>query len=215
MQAFPPTRGQVKDWTVIVVGHLRYNPYFGESADAPPRGDPSTCTSTMIRGDGYVLIVDPTLRVRSEDYYFDINRRTGLRPNDITHVFATHDHMDHHAGFGYFPRAHWLAASSVAVKLKDSKFIDGSRVKGVEGEFLPGVFAVPLPGHTDSTHGVAFVHAGKKVVVAGDGVMTRDHFRENTTMFQQDAALAARTIASLKESADLVVPGHDNVIVVR
>jgi glyoxylase-like metal-dependent hydrolase (beta-lactamase superfamily II) len=51
--------------------------------------------------------------------------------------------------------------------------------------------------------------------VTGDGVMTKNHFRDNTTMYETDAAMAAQSIMNLKESADLIIPGHDNLIVNR
>jgi len=220
MNIFPPLSGQVQAYDLLVIGHLRWNRYFGEGPEAPPRGDPSTCTSTLIRGldrkgQSYCLIVDPTLRVKPEDYYFDLNRRTGLKPSHITHCFITHEHYDHQAGVLNFPEAAWLAAPAVAALLKDSPHIDGSRVEGVSGEFLPGVYALPLPGHTPGLHGAAFVFEGRRFVAAGDGVMTGHHFQRETTEFEQDAALAAQTIRNLKESADAVIPGHDNLILVN
>lgn len=215
---FTNIKGQIETYDVIVIGHLKWNPYFGEQKEAPPRGDPSTCTSTMVRGrqaDGspFVLLIDPTLRLTPEDYYFDINRRTGLHAEDITHCFVTHSHYDHQAGLAYFPHAVWMAAESVAEELRNSPYLDGARVAGVTGEFLPGVYAVPLPGHVEHLYGAAFWSGGRRVVVTGDGVMTKNHFRDGTTMFERDAALAKETIRGLHAIADLIIPGHDNVIV--
>ena len=214
---FDKIQGRIEDFEIIVIGHLKWNPYFGETKEAPPRGNPSTCTSTMVRGrmeDGsrFVLLIDPTLRVTPEDYYFDINRRTGLHREDITHCFVTHSHYDHQAGLNYFPDAVWYAAEPVAEELRSSEHIDGSRVAGVRGEFLPGVYALPLPGHMEHLHGAAFWADGRRVVVAGDGVMTRDHFRHQTSMFEQDSEEAAKTIRMLSDTADVIVPGHDNLI---
>lgn len=215
---FDKIKGRIETYDVIVIGHLKWNPYFGESKEAPPRGDPSTCTSTMVRGlqeDGtpFVLLIDPTLRLTPEDYYFDINRRTGLRPEDVTHCFSTHSHYDHQAGLAYFPNAVWMAGEGVARELQDSKWIDGTRVKGVEGEFLPGVYAVSLPGHVKHLYGAAFWDGDWRVVAAGDGVMTKYHFWDGTTMFEEDAVMAEKTIQGLHEITDLVIPGHDNLIV--
>lgn len=209
---------EIEEYDIIVVGHLKWNPYFGESEDAPPRGDPSTCTSVLVRGrqeDGkkFALLIDPTLRLCREDYYFDLNRRTGLHPEDITHCFCTHEHFDHQAGLNYFPDAVWMAGRAVAEELRSSVHIDGSRVRGVQGSFLPGVEAVSLPGHTYSLHGVAFRHQGKYVLAAGDAVMTKNHFRDNTAMFEKDTDLAAETIRRIKENYDVVIPGHDNLII--
>lgn len=210
-------RTEIDEYDIIVIGHLKWNPYFGESRDDPPRGDPSTCTSVLVRGreqDGslFALLIDPTLRISREAYYFDLNRRCGLRPEDITHCFCTHEHFDHQAGLAYFPDAVWMAGEGTAKALRHSPHIDGSRVRGVKGSFLPGVEAVLLPGHTDTLHGVAFWHQGRHILAAGDAVMTKDHFRENTAMFEQDTAMAADTIRRIKETYDVVIPGHDNLI---
>lgn len=218
MNNFPTIIGRIDTYDVIVNGHLKWNPYFGENEVDPPRGDPSTCTSTMIRGEDmegkpYVLLIDPTLRLSAADYYFDINRRTGLRPKDVTHCFISHVHFDHQIGVNYFPNAKWLASEKVAEELKASAFIDGNRVEGVGGEFLPGIFMIPLPGHTMNLCGIAFRSDEYKVLVASDGVMTKGHYAHDTTLFAADIELAAQSIRMIKKTFDIIIPGHDNVIV--
>lgn len=221
MYIFPQLSCEVCEYDILVQGHLKWNRYFGESADNPARGDPSTCTSVMIRGINtqgkpYVLIVDPTIRVTPEDYYFDIFRRTGLRPEAITHCFSTHFHMDHVFGLRYFPKAVWLTGpENNLFSLYSEAASKGEKVPlEIEGEFLPGVSTVHLPGHTRTLQGIAFRYRGKKYLVAGDGVMTKNHFLKNTTEFQWDVNIAAETIRNIKESFDFVIPGHDGLIVV-
>ena len=238
MNMFPPLKTLDVVWDALVFGHLFWNRYFGESPEKPPRGVPSTCSSVLIRGKGedgkpYCLIVDPTTRRSPQEYYFDLNRRTGLKPEAITHCFVTHHHFDHWHGLRYFPEAQWYAGPEnkalieEAVKqAKDSNRdpgdgqrpeIDVDRVIEAAGEFLPGLWALPLPGHTKELHGVAFVSGGKKILVAADAVMTANHFRDRVTEFQNDEALrqqAAQSIQNMAESFDLVVPGHDNLIVI-
>lgn len=222
MNIYPEISTEVFQWDVIVIGHLRVNRYFGESPSQPPRGDPSTCTSVMLRGkepngSPYVLLIDPTMRWTANDFYFDINRRTGLHPQDVTHCYCTHHHLDHYDAFRYFPNAQWLAPYPVAeILMREAKGIDPHRIRPVKGEFLPGAYALPLPGHTATLHGVAFQCGGKKILAAGDAVMTQYHFIYGTTDFQTDPALnqqAAETIENMKESFDIVIPGHDNLIV--
>ncbi len=223
MNIYPGIAGAVDAWEGIVFGHLKWNRYFGESADKPPRGDPSTCSSVLIIGkqkDGsiYRLLVDPTLRRSREEYDFDVNRRTGLHLSDITHCFSTHHHADHHDGLAYFPDAKWLTAAANIPLIAASAPSVGARLIAVEGEFLPGVFALPLPGHTKDLHGVAFSCEGRRVAVVGDAVMTKGHFRNRTTEFQSDpdyVKIAGQTIENLDESFDIVVPGHDNLILTR
>lgn len=220
MYIFPDIQGEVDNFDVIVEGHLRWNRYFGETPASPPRGYPSTCTSVMLRGkdtDGkpYVLIVDPTTRWTAKDYYFDINRRTGLYPDAVTHCFSTHHHGDHIEGLVYFPNTEWLAGEGAAQIIAKAENVKGiKRIKPVSGEFLPGVYALPLPGHTDTLHGVAFRYKGKRFLVAGDGIITKYHFLHETTEFETDAAKAAETIRNIKESFDYVIPGHDGLQIV-
>ncbi len=185
MDVWQTIEGQAESWDVIVIGHLRWNRYWGESAGNPPRGQPSTCTSTLIRGrdaEGrpYLLLVDPTWRVTASDYYFDLNRRTGLRYSDITHCYVTHDHKDHQMGLNYFPNAVWCAAPPVQAILAGSADIDGARVRGVTGEFLPGVAPVALPGHTASLHGLAVRCSGRRIVCGGRGDDPRPLPQEST-----------------------------------
>ena len=220
---------------MLVFGHLRWNRYFGETPEAPPRFAPSTCSSVLIRGSDaqgkpYCLIVDPTTRRSPEEYYFDLFRHTGLRPDAITHCFATHHHFDHWHGFKYFPQARWLcgvgnrsliieaSAGSAGTDPGDglSPEIEAERLEEVRGEFLPGVAAVPLPGHTPDIQGVGFISRGKKILMAGDGVMTADHFYARTTEFQNDPAWvkkAAESIDNMAESFDIIIPGHSNLVV--
>ena len=237
MNIFPPLKTEVA-WDALVFGHLMWNRYFGESADNPPRGIPSTCSSVLVRGndrDGkpYRLIVDPTTRRSPEEYYFDLHRRTGLGPEAITHCFVTHHHFDHWHALRYFPNAQWFCGPGNKALIKEavteaknagrdpgdgqSPEIDAEKITEVAGEFLPGVWALCLPGHTRELHGVAFLSGGKKILAASDAVMTADHFRDRATEFQSDEALrrqAAETINNIAESFDIVVPGHDNLVVI-
>ncbi|GHV48892.1 hypothetical protein AGMMS49546_39650 [Spirochaetia bacterium] len=236
MNIFPEIKGGEVRWDALVFGHLFANRYFGESRDKPPRGNPSTCSSVLIRGrqaDGkdYCLIVDPTIRHSAEEYYFDLNRHSGLRPGAITHCFSTHEHFDHWNGLKYFPNAQWLTAKGNKAPIGKANegavnretgddlppIIPWERIEEVSGEFLPGVYALHLPGHTAVLHGVAFVSEGKKILLAADAVMTRYHFKDRVTEFSPSEELrktAAETIDNIRESFDIIVPGHDNPIMI-
>jgi glyoxylase-like metal-dependent hydrolase (beta-lactamase superfamily II) len=236
LNIFPNIKGGEVSWDALVFGHLITNRYFGEDKEHPsPRGNPSTCSSVLIRGkksDGgeYRLIVDPTIRHSDKEYYYDLNRHSGLFPGAITHCFSTHEHFDHWNGVKYFPGAVWYTAvgnkaaigkaneQSVGKETGDNMgpTIPWERIEEVAGEFLPGVYAVHLPGHTATLHGVAFVSEGKKILIAADSVMTRMHFKDRITEYSPTDELrekAAETIDNIAESFDIIVPGHDNVIV--
>jgi glyoxylase-like metal-dependent hydrolase (beta-lactamase superfamily II) len=184
-------------------------------------------------GSDFCLIVDPTTRRSPDEFYFDLNRRTGLGPQAVTHCFVTHHHFDHWHGLRYFPNARWLTGTgnkALIIEASEqarssgresgdglSPEIDAERLLEVDGEFLPGVWAVPLPGHTASLHGAAFQHEGRRILAVGDAVMTGYHFKDRAAEFQPDKSLrsvAAATIEKIVVSFDLIVPGHDNLIVV-
>ena len=217
---FPFLSTEILGYDIIVIGHQRANVYFGDDPENPPRGRPVTCTSTLIRGtDGngspYALLVDPTTRNSKEQFYFDLQRRTGLLPDAITHCFCTHEHFDHVEALSYFPKAKWLVPKSKLFITGASMLIDKSKLIPVEGEFLPGVFSIALPGHTFGLHGIAFLYKGKRYLVAGDAVVSRHHFEHLTNNFEDDKESAYQTQRTIKEEFDAVIPGHDNIIIVK
>ena len=97
----------VKRWDVITVGNLSRNRYWGESDAKAVR--PVLCTCTLVVGDGFALLVDPSIKDGVE-MAREFDRRTGKKPDFITACFVTHEHGDHWAGLENFPRARWLAA---------------------------------------------------------------------------------------------------------
>ncbi len=215
---FPNISTAVDSYDIIMIGHQRANVYFGDDPQKPPRGKPVTCTSTLIRGkmeDGeeYALLIDPTTRNTSAEFYFELERRTGLKPNRITHLFCTHEHFDHIEGFSYFPDAKWLVPEKNRFAVGASMLIDKAKLISVNGEFLPGVYAVPLPGHTFGSHGIAFCYRNKKYLVAGDAVVSRHHLDHLANNFEDDIQAAIETQKMILQNYDCVIPGHDNIIV--
>jgi glyoxylase-like metal-dependent hydrolase (beta-lactamase superfamily II) len=52
------------------------------------------------------------------------------------------------------------------------------------------------------------------VVVAGDAVVSRDHYEHGQVLEQSfDLAQARSSLAELAEVADQLIPGHDNLFV--
>jgi hypothetical protein len=46
-------------WDIITIGNLSRNRYWGEGDDSARR--PALCTTTLITGNGYRLLVDPSI----------------------------------------------------------------------------------------------------------------------------------------------------------
>jgi glyoxylase-like metal-dependent hydrolase (beta-lactamase superfamily II) len=195
-------------WDVITIGNLSRNRYWGEPDTKALR--PAICTTTLISGKTFKLLVDPSL-ADAKQMAAELDRRTGLKPADVTAVFVTHEHGDHWAGINHFPGARWIASPGVADILNNN----GKLAKKLEGfaagRLFDGVDVIPTPGHTQHHHSVRFDCEGMSIVAAGDALATRDFFRERRGYFNAiDFALSARTMDMLAEVADVLIPGHDN-----
>ena len=205
-------KSRIKSWDVITIGNLSRNRYWGESDDRGVRS--AICTCTLIRGDGFNVLVDPSLK-DAKQMRSELDRRTGLNPSDIDVVFITHQHGDHHWGLVHFPQARWLAGAEVAEGLNKS----GRYAKSIEAagpRLFGGIDVVPTPGHTMDHNSVRFDCDGLSVVVAGDSVPTRDFWGERRGYFNAvDLKLSARTMDEISSVADVVVPGHDNYFLNR
>lgn len=203
---------KVTRWDVITIGNLSRNHYWGESDEKPLRD--AICTCTLISGDGFRLLVDPSLK-NAGDMARELDRRTGVKPGGITAVFVTHEHGDHYAGIEHFPNAPWFAAAPVAEILNARRGF--SRRFEIAPALLPGgVQVIATPGHTKSHHSLRFDCAGSTLVVAGDAVATADYWRERRSYYNAiDAPLAAKKMDEIAAAADIVVPGHDNYFLVE
>ena len=202
---------KVKRWDIVTIGNLSRNRYWGENDAKGVR--PAICTCTLIQGEGFRLLVDPSLE-KQEEMARELDRRTGLKLTDIDALFITHEHGDHWAGLAHFGGARWLAGAETASLLNRSHKLP-KPVEPVNGKLFSALEVVPTPGHTMSLHSLRFECDGLSIVVAGDAVATRDFWRERRGYFNcVDFELSARSMEKIASLADIVVPGHDNYFLV-
>jgi glyoxylase-like metal-dependent hydrolase (beta-lactamase superfamily II) len=205
------TNSKVKRWDIITIGNLSRNRYWGESDAQGVRS--AICTCTVIQGEGFRLIVDPSL-AKAELMTAELDRRTGLKLRDFDTVFITHEHGDHWFGLAHFSEAKWLAAPEVAAALNQTKKLP-RQVEAATGRLFDAIDIVPTPGHTLSHHSLRFDGDGMSVVIAGDAVATRDFWRERRGYYNcVDFDRSARSMDQIAGLADLVVPGHDNFFLI-
>ena len=201
-------RGTVARWDVITVGNLSRNRYWGEPDDKGVRE--TLCTCTLISGDGFRLLVDPSVAAAAE-MRKQLDRRTGLKPEAITAVFVTHEHADHLAGHRAFSEG--PMARRAGRGRGDQPDREALARRGIRA---PGRCSMPSTpcrrrGIRPPTTPLRFRCDGATVLVAGDSVVTRDFWQERRPLYNAiDAALAAKTMERMIGTADIIVPGHDN-----
>ena len=202
---------KIKRWDVITIGNLSRNRYWGEGDAKGVRA--AICTTTVITGENFRLLVDPSL-ADAQQMAKELDRRTGLKPSDIAAVFVTHEHGDHWAGLANFPDAKWFAGPIVAEILsKNGKF--KKPIEPATGKLFEVVDVMPTPGHTAGHTSLRFDCDGKSIIAAGDAVATHDFFRDRRGYFNAvDFALSAKTMDRMAEAADIIIPGHDNYFLV-
>ena len=207
---YPPA---TNEWTVLTAGHISINKFWGETE----RVRSPQCTCTLIQtGAGY-LLVDPSVHVPQVAGL--LHDKAGIRPEDVTTVFLTHCHGDHWYGLEAFPHSRWLMAPPELAhwreRARPEELALIKRVQPAGAEVAPGIRTLHTPGHTPGITSLLFEWRGRTVAIAGDAVMTEQHFRareghSNST----DPAQASASIDVLRLSADVIVPGHGAAFVV-
>ncbi len=207
----PPDRFE---WLVLTIGHLSANKFWGETE----RQRGPLCTSTLLHTPAGLLLVDPSVHPpQVPDLLGD---QAGIRPEDVRYVFVTHFHGDHRFGLEAFPRATWLIGEPemayVRARGNAAELALLERLQPAGSEPVPGLRTLFTPGHTPGLTSLVFPWRGRRVAVAGDAVMTEDHFRAreghtNSTDFAQ----ASASIELLAREADVVIPGHGNAFAVE
>ena len=151
----------------------------------------------LVRGEGRTILIDtatggnmaPTAR-----YFMPNLAATGVKPEQVDTVLLTHFHGDHIGGLAtsggesIFPRAelvyapeeaaYWFdpAAEQAAPEAKRGAFAAAraavapyrTRTREVEGEALPGITRVPLPGHTPGHSGYRIGEGADALLIWGD-----------------------------------------------
>jgi glyoxylase-like metal-dependent hydrolase (beta-lactamase superfamily II) len=203
--------GKVDRWSIITIGNLSRNQYWGEPNDKAFRD--VLCTTTLIAADGFRLLVDPSV-ANPDGMAKELNRRTGLKLDDITAVFITHEHGDHVAGLANFPKPPWYSSAQTAEVLnRGNRF--AKQIEPAPSALFDAVEVVPTPGHTRGHNSLRFQCDGKWIVVAGDAVPTRDFWRDRRSFYNAvNPEQGARTMDAIAKMADIVVPGHDNYFLV-
>jgi len=214
---------------VINIGCLSRNRFWNE--EQAKRAAHATCV--LIRDGSKTVLVDPSLPAELLNHRLD--ERAGLTANDIDCVFLTCFRPVHRRGLPLFDRADWFMGGGEieAMRTHLEALTESARQRGEAGDPLVreelallqrirpapdritrSVHLFPAAGATPGNCCLLVALATATVVVAGDAVVSRDHY-EHGQVFEQsfDLAQARGSLAELAEVADQLIPGHDNLFV--
>lgn len=196
---------------IINIGTLSRNKFWGETERMR---DEISATCTLLDVGGHRVLVDPS--PRREALEMLLFSRAGLRPDAIDTIYVTHWHGDHLFGLRLFEHATWLmAADGIAEwreRAPDYRHL-ADRFVPAEGALPEGLELFPAPGHTPTLAALKTETPWGSLIVAGDAVMNREYYEAEEGYFNSiDFDQAAETVRRIKAASDLVIPGHDSLL---
>ncbi len=216
--------------TVISIGAIDAHPLRGER-QAVRTGH---ATTTLISQDDRRILVDPGLPAPA--LAARLEERTGLKPEDITHVFLTSFRPDVRRALPAFDGAVWWineaeregvgvplvgqvqrAEEAGDADLREALLRDVQllqRFEAAPDELVQGVKLFPLPGATPGLCGIIVAGARHTLVVCGDAIPTLEHLeRGQVPQWAADVTQAQESLKDAIEIADLLILGRDNLVV--
>jgi glyoxylase-like metal-dependent hydrolase (beta-lactamase superfamily II) len=156
-------------------------------------------TVGLVRDGDRVIVVDPGM-VRSRSLILDPIERLGLTPDDVTHVFVSHHHLDHTVNIALFRQAE-------IVDHRSARRDDHVEQHSGEGfKLAPNTTIWVTPGHSPQDASL--------VVDTADGRQAFTHlwWRSDRTPeidpYSLDQAELDRNRRRLLDGVDVVIPGH-------
>jgi glyoxylase-like metal-dependent hydrolase (beta-lactamase superfamily II) len=217
------------DYRIISIGALSAH----ELWDEPAAVRTAHATTTLVRSGGRVILVDPALP--PQVIAARLRERAGLAPEGITDVFLTNFRPAHRMGLGAFEHARWMISEAereaIAAHLVEQfKQIEADgddqarqwleseiallkRCDAAPDQIAEHVDLFPLPGFTPGTCGLLLSHPNRTTLIASDAVATTEHLEHGRVLRgAYDAEQARESFIEAIEIADVLIPGHDNIL---
>jgi glyoxylase-like metal-dependent hydrolase (beta-lactamase superfamily II) len=217
------------EFTVISIGTLSHNRLWGESAAVRT----AHATTTLVAEKGRLILVDPSLPPVALAARF--SERTGKTLGDVTDVFCTTLRLAHRRGIEGLPHAKWWACELELLSYRrqlDNLLDSAGRLSEEDASsaradialierfslapdrFSEQVSLYPTPGPTAGAAGLLLTPPDMTVAVAGDAAPTIPHVEAGQVWRGcEDASAAMESLRELLEIADVIVTGHDNLMV--
>ena len=214
------------DYRIISIGALSRHELWNKQGT----GMTPHATTTLVRSGDRAILVDPGLP--PQVIAARLTERAGLVPGDITHVFLTNFRPAHRWGLPAFEAAEWLISEM------EREFIGPRLIAQLKGEDDPKtkkmleqeiallqrcqpapdrlaeqVDLFPLPGFTPGTCGLLLSLMNSTTIVASDALATAEHLEQGRVLRgAADIAAARESLTETIEIADVIIPGHDNLL---
>ncbi|QQE12032.1 MBL fold metallo-hydrolase [Planctomycetota bacterium] len=215
------------DYRIISIGTLSSHELW-DNQTAPRTAH---ATTTLIRTDDRMILVDPALPPQA--IAAKLAERAGITPDDITDVFLTNFRPAHRMGLSAFSDARWYISEreretigpALIEQFQETEDPDIQQLLQYEVSLLkkceaaPDKFAsqvdlFPCPGYTPGTCGLLLLETSQTTLIAGDAVPTVEHFEQGRVLKGAiDIELAQESFVEALEIADIIIPGHDNIII--
>lgn len=216
------------EYCVVSIGALSHNRLWGETAAVRT----AHATTTLVSEEDRLILVDPSLPPLV--LAARLGERTGKAVADVTDVFCTTLRPVHRRGIEAFGSARWWCAEDeletylqhLGELESSAERLDGEQAAAVEADlkllrrfqpapekFARGVHLYPLAGPSVGSAGLLLAQSTSTILVAGDAALTAEHVHRGTVWEGcADAAAAGRSLRDILEVADVIVPGHDNMM---
>ena len=216
------------EYSVVSIGTLSCNRLWGEGAAVRTAHATTTLISTKYR----TILVDPSLPAAALAARFD--ERTGKSLQDVTDVFCTTLRPVHRRSLEALAHANWWCSEEelevysdflrrqqdtadrqesedAGVIKAELKLLD--RFKPAPDKFDDQVSLYPLPGASEGSAGLLLTPPTVTIVIAGDAALTAEHVSRGQVWHRSaDPAAAVQSMQDLLEIADVIIPGHDNLM---
>ena len=218
------------EYTIISIGALSRNRLWGEAAAVRT----AHATTTLVCDGERRILIDPSLPAPALAARF--NERTGLALADVTDVFCTTLRPVHRRSIEALDGAKWWAAEEEIETYRDhlERLLDSARRLNATDEALAGadlkllkkfraapdklspqISLYPLAGPSPGSAGLLLTPPTSTIAVAGDAALTAEHVqRGQVWQGCADTETAMDSLTDLIEIADVIIPGHDNLVLV-
>jgi glyoxylase-like metal-dependent hydrolase (beta-lactamase superfamily II) len=216
------------EYCIVSIGTLSHNKLWGESA--PLRT--AHATTTLVRDGGRTILVDPSLPAVA--LAARLGERTGLAASAVTDVFCTTLRPVHRRSIEAFAQAKWWCSEAELEAYRrhlEDLLETGRRLNDEQSQlaeedlkhlkhfhaapdkFTEQVNLYPLAGPSVGSAGLLLTPPTTTIVIAGDAALTAEHVQRGLVWEgSSDIESATRSLQDILEIADLIVPGHDNLL---